>query len=356
MSPGESPEGTQAIDSWKLHWPDVEISCAVEAHLAEFLCIGTENGKIGYLTLNGGIGSAPSEGGQGRPVLRDVAPSGDAINGIAFSGQYCAVTTRSDIVVGQVGRTASIVLDMGAHDVVATPSGGFVASRGIEGLVFLDPSQAAFASRPWKIPGKPLYLYKLACLGRRESDDVFVSAARKDGIATIIRQGRTGRFQLRTIPGLDVVSVCTLGSSRHPNAIAAIATDLSLILIRDGLTLAERKIFNLGSGRETAYRVLRAQGHLVVLTDSRVILLKDFVSWVVDETSGGDMVVFEYEVQAVDASIAFDRWLLIVEPDGLKIIDINEMVQSRSPFSRPIKIPGVLADWEPQPTQEFALT
>src|SRR5260370_1321422 len=62
-----------------------------------------------------------------------VAPSKDAINGIAFAGDLMAASTRSEVVflnVPRGGKVERYVYYGGAHGVAGTLSGSIVATMG----------------------------------------------------------------------------------------------------------------------------------------------------------------------------------------------------------------------------------
>src|SRR5260370_18291897 len=95
-------------------------------------CLGSEDGKL-LFTNEAGMPNGP-------PI--QIADSGEAINGVATSGKWIAVTTRQEVIVEVMNPQAeemecSSVLPYGAHGVGVAPAGFFRAPLGRPGISML---------------------------------------------------------------------------------------------------------------------------------------------------------------------------------------------------------------------------
>ena len=107
-------------------FPGQEISWAGHCPWTNEWCFGTESGALFLLPPSLDI---PPEGVAGREIFED-----EAINGVAFSGDLLAISSRSEVIVGVRRSAAGSDLGRlepsykgGAHGIVANVSGGFIA-------------------------------------------------------------------------------------------------------------------------------------------------------------------------------------------------------------------------------------
>src|SRR4051794_17994521 len=75
---------------------DQQISWAGECPWTETLCLGSVDGKLFILPNREGANGTPDKPGE----IPSLELSSDAVNGIAFSGENIALTTRNEILVG----------------------------------------------------------------------------------------------------------------------------------------------------------------------------------------------------------------------------------------------------------------
>ena len=107
------------------------VTWAGRGPLPNRLCLGTEMGRLFWVEPNQGVLASPS----------NVAGSGEAINGAAFTDKLMAVSNRSEVIVqGRIPGVGPVVLEGGAHGVIASESGRIIAPRGSEGLLIISPS------------------------------------------------------------------------------------------------------------------------------------------------------------------------------------------------------------------------
>ncbi len=296
----------------KIHFDDFEISWAGENPLTGEFWFGSDDGR--YRTSNN---SGP---------LDPVSPSGEAVNGIAFSSQGIAVTTRSDvglIVLDDDGLAHKAIFDGGAHGVIATSSGGFVAPLGRNGLLTMKPipgPEQILATS--KVDDTRTNFYKLAhCTGDGKTD-LIVGASRTEGLAIMelnsledrINPGRTHFLQK---PGLDVVDVCSLNSSQWPRAVAWLGIDRSIYLSRDVLNVGPSKSIRISKLRGKAYSILHDRGHLFLLTSDAFYVFPDLVTRFLSGNleGGSTRVLAQYTQPFDDMYIASNNLLFAINGD-----------------------------------------
>ena len=317
--------GTDRIQIDSISLPNFEVSWAGGNPFQPGYCFGSEDGRIQFTGL-----AKPEEAGPFQ-----VAPSRDAINGIAFAEGLWAVSTRSEVVFLNVplpgeGKVEEAVFHGGAHGVVSTLNGRIVASLGRGGILLTGPKSAAIqkvqALRP---ADEALKIYKVVSLMSPDRGEVLACAGRQGGIAALFLNGADGgNFgQKLQPPDTDFIDVAALGVDGHPLAIVALGLDCSLCLVRDPLGDRNTNRLRYGPIGERAYRVLCSEGHIFVLTNKRFYTLVNLAARFLDgDAFARPTMVRWLDLEAVDASLAFDRTLLVVMPDSVYRIPIDALV------------------------------
>jgi len=331
---------------------DFEVSWAGECPWNQGFCLGSEDGKVKFVNKNLHTESGPWP----------FAESGEAINGVAFWNDLMVVSTPSEVVIWDVPKpdagkfVQSAVYEGGAHGVHVTASGGFIAPLGKNGLLAMEPLEGKL--RTWKsigINSKRLYFYKVENLLSTAGGIIHACAVRRDGLATVVDNGTTGYSSLRTFPDSDIIDVCSTGYSELPLSAIALGIDRSLHFVRNVLHDRKPQTLKFNGWCGTAYRVFRAQSHVIMLTSERLYVMKDLAS----RFSSGQRIdlpttTVEISIEAVDATIAFGRWLLIVLPDGLISIDTERWAHIDSGISTRDLTPSMHSDGEAMPLFELA--
>lgn len=311
-----------------------DITWVGESHRDQILCLGSDDGRytLARVTL------PFIEGG---PI--QAVESRESINGVAFSKDRMAVSTRSEVVVMDLGREVKPAIYLGgAHGVVALARGRFVAPLGIGGLLLIQPWTATDQTGEFStiLPSDAINIYRVESLGTTlAGEDVLACAARDDGLLTIGlgSSGDVSRSNLLSIPDVDIVDVCSLRSPTLPFGVAALGRDRSIVLSRDVLT--DRSPEHLSAvGREgTAYRILCSHGHLFLLTSEAMYVVPGFVSKFAEGSPiGGPGTILVKKFQAVDAYLAFDR-IFIVLADHVSVLDpatVGSGLATDSSFAR----------------------
>ena len=141
------------------------------------LILGFENGAI--ILTDAATGHVSD--------LEQLSPNGEAINGIAAIGvASLAVSTRSEVSFFQANSSVGpgiAVFPGGAHGVVATGSGSYIAPLGPRGLLIVRPTSGLIQRMEVTTgtEGK-LYFYRAAALHDRRGTETLIFANRKSGV------------------------------------------------------------------------------------------------------------------------------------------------------------------------------
>ena len=296
----------------RIHFDDFEISWAGENPLTGDLWFGSDGGRIRTKDAEG-------------PV-KPTCPSGEAVNGIAFTGQSMVMSTRCDVVLitrEADGQTHRAIYDGGAHDVIATHSGGFVAPLGVHGILTMRPTSGPLQllAKCNAVGDRPNFYKFASCTGDGEID-LIVGACRGDGLTIIEFNSlenriKPGNSRLLQLPGLDVVDVCSLRSSEWPRAVAWLNIDRTIYLSRDVLEDHPIKSLRIGNIPGKAYSLLHDRGHFFLLTNKGFYMLPDLASRFLSGTpDGGPTQVLAHRSESIDEIyMGGDSLLLSIDGD-----------------------------------------
>jgi hypothetical protein len=167
-------EAAIPVPGKRIKFDDFDISWVGENPIGGGYCLGSEDGRIRTLGIDGSILTSAS-----------MSLSKEAINDVAFSGRVMGASTRAEVAFVFQGAQGQFLLryEGGAHGLITTSSGGFVAPLGRNGLLMMvpidGPSQAIGKA---KLDGESGNLYKLAHCNGDGRSDLIVGAARRDGL------------------------------------------------------------------------------------------------------------------------------------------------------------------------------
>jgi hypothetical protein len=265
----------------------------------------------------------------------------EAINGVAFHGPHMAVSTRSEVSVYEHSEdklNLELASPGGAHGVLATPSGQFVAPAGTDGLLCLDarahPDRRVWYDHP---RDRLFYWYALAYLGNSSGKDILTCAAQTDGLLTIQFENGQAYNQIVgwSAPNVDFISVCSLNSN-DPFAVAALARDGSLSFIRDVLTPNVPIAVRLEDLRGAPYSVLSGQGHIFILTSHEIVVLPGLASaFLSTERIEMPIDYISESVEAVDAFVVKGEKLLILTDDAVVEFNLKTLVEADDGLAMP---------------------
>lgn len=272
------------------------------------LFLGFDNGTFIFTDATKGHVSTPQQ----------ISPSIDAVNGIAAVGATSlAVSTRSDVSFIQANSSngpARAVFPGGAHGVIATKSGSFIAPLGPKGLLIVRPTNGPLQGMEvTRGTERKLYFYRVAALHDTHGTETLIFANRKSGVGlSVFNSTERGRIvHTRESEGIEIVDVCAIS----PGSLSAIAISKTadLLWIKDTSKNTDPVVFKLTGVEGSVYRVLATARHLFVLTSKSLYVWIDLV----DRALAGqfvspDMMRLELPVDAVDMSLVDDEYLLLV--------------------------------------------
>jgi hypothetical protein len=298
-----------------------ELSWAGECPWTGGLCFGSETGKLLIPSPN-------------QDELDLGGNATDAINGVAFCGKWFGVSTRNEVLLFQrlsPEAKPSLVhrFEGGAHGVVSTPSGVFVAPLGENGVLVLKPEDHAATKRMIieSHAEKLINYYHLVHLGAA-GNEVFACAGRSDGILSIEGDWhRNVTIQPHPFVQRDVIDVCSLRSTQWPFAVAGLSRDGAIFLSRD-LRMDSPTALTLPISQGTGYALASSGGHIFLLTDKAFYVLPHFgLRFLNGEALNRPVVAPEIPVSAAYLAVAYDRTLLLGLDAEVVSFDIETVVR-----------------------------
>jgi hypothetical protein len=328
----------------EIRFRDFEICWAGPNPVGPGFCFGSEEGWLLFTDEDGAPPDHPPDKG---------TMSGEAINGVAGLGRWLTVTSRQDVTFWtlpekKAEKALCAVFPHGAHDVITTADGSFVAPLGRAGVMTIKPPFDE--EHPVTVSGgekEGLNFYRIVSLRSGSGQEVLACAARGAGIgATEFRWDRESQnLSTVTFDELDVVDICAIGEAGSL-AVAAIARNGALILLRDVFQDKHPLTMKFDNVTGTAYRLLSCRGHLFLLTSKAMYVLARFVDrFLAGEPVGSSTTpMLVMHMEGADANLCGDRWLLVVMPDGVRRYDVGRIHDSVPDFiSR-----GVIQEMQPR--------
>ncbi len=342
---------------------DFEVVWAGVNPLLAGFCFGFEDGRLVFVDESGQIVYGPEKGSQ----------SGEAVNGVAGidrADKWLAVSSRAEVTFWGLpqkpeDKTKVASFPHGAHGVIATPAGSFVAALGRTGFMIVKPP---FGPRPpvtisAGLKGE-LNFYRLVSLRSDDRSELLVCAGRKGGIGIIPFEWGQNKNEVGTIryPNMDVVDVCSLAPGSL--AVGAVSRDGEIVLVRDVLQDKLPVGIKFEQTEGTAYRVLCSQGDLFLLTSKGLHVLSKLAERFVRGESLDRIATSTLTIpmEVVDANIVNDKWLLVLTPDEVRRFDLDVLrhqsnktaITAPSPMWQPSFLAGA---WEEeQMEQKMELT
>jgi hypothetical protein len=182
-----------------------------------------------------------------------------------------------------------------------------------------------------------LSVYELYELPPSGNQNLFVAACRSQGVGLIdySPETRVLGFRAGNLANTDVVDVVPVGTPEYPHAIAALGIAGEVLLCRN-IVKQEAPIL-LKYGAQFAgkpYRILGACGHLFVLTSKAIYVLGTLAGRLVQPSfDESNSPVMTLPMEAIDANICGNRWLLTVMHDHVRRYDVHQIHDSIADFS-----------------------
>ena len=292
-------------------------------------CFGSEDGHIMF-TNSDGFKVAE---------LKEPCTSGEAVNGVAFIQNWMSVTSRKEITLSHLVPDKGFkgaAFPIGAHGVVAGGNSFFFAPAGPAGMVFFRPAEVPEQNATISdSEAEPINVYHLITLQSSTGQEVIACACRQKGIGVMEFMGEDQPHKLNTMTfdGVDLIDLCPLNNSRGSLAVAAVSKDGAFHLFHNLLRDRNAKTIKFQTIQGTAYRLFSARGYLFLLTNVGLYVIAGLVDHFLKGSPGNpDVHVLPLPMEAVDANLASDDWVLIIMPDGVLRLDIRLLDQS-SPTS-----------------------
>jgi hypothetical protein len=292
-------------------------------------CLGSEDGRL-LFTDEAGIPIGP-------PV--QVADSGEAINGVAASGKWIAVSTRQEVIVEVITPSTkeeegATVLPYGAHGVGVAPGGFFVAPLGCMGIMMFKPGpRPSDPVGSLRMSGEGMYFYRVLALAGTGDKDTVITACRKGGVGSMEFRWGEPKCNLRTstFKGLDVVDVCVVPSYPASPTVVGVGLDGTLVFFRDALHDQKPVTMKFDTVQGTAYRLLNNGNHLFLLTSQGLYALMNLVGQLREGRTKEKTAtsILAMPMEAVDANLVAGRWLLVITPDEVLKLDVELIEQSK---------------------------
>jgi hypothetical protein len=312
-----------------IYLPEFGFTWAGANPLGEGFCFGSENGEVVFADV----------AGQPLSLIKGASASKEAVNGLAFSQNWLAVTTRKDInFIGPcLPRTQPpdvVTFSCGGRDVIVAPiSGYFLVPLGPDGIMFVKPGtdekDPLTISRPKE---NGLNVCRVLALAANQATDVIVCAGRRGGLGYAeFREGIRGHT-MHTVAfnGMDLVDVCSVATLEKPLAVVATAKDCSLVFFDNILTDKMPKTIKFNGIKGSAYRILSARGDIYLLTSKGLFgLFRLAGQFLKGETlHHATTDILRMPIGAADANMVGKRWLLAVGTDAVFRLDLDKLPKS----------------------------
>lgn len=276
----------------------------------------------------------------GRSKGLPVSEAKEAINGIAAIGtSSLAVSTRSDVTFLHLDGPAidtRAVFTGGAHGVISTQSGYFIAPLGMKGLLIVKPDanskQEIYVTAATE---NNLYFYRMVALRDTAGTEVLVFANRKNGVGVSQFHGEQpkGNVHTKRFEGLDVVDVC--GISSGSLSAVAISSCGEVLWLKDASKRDKPIAMRLTDIEGQVYRVLATNQHLFVLSSKELYVWSHLVeSVLLNKEFAKQTVQHIVPVEAVDMSLLNDNELMLVMgTNSIKSFKIDDIIRDSSSLS-----------------------
>ncbi len=305
---------------------------------------GSEDGRILLTDEDGKTLLGPMRG----------SISGEAINGVARSGDWLAISTRAEVTLFSLrmeiaAKYGPMGVPHGAHGIITGPSGTFLAPMGTTGIMRLKPGLGPRDPVGFLSPKKEgMYFYRLIALPGRGGRDFLACATRKGGLglAEVDWDDPVYDMAVSNTPDFDATDVCDLGGAVDSPSVGSVGYDGTIVLVRDALGRRDLRKIKFREMKGFPSRLMSARGHLIVLTNQGVYLFpylsERFVTGNLPDHFGTS--VEWLPLDAVDAATVAGRWLLVVLHDEIRRFDLDRIRQVDQADGKNLTVEGFHGD------------
>jgi hypothetical protein len=290
------------------------------------MCYGTESGALVFAPPNGDI---DGNGSRAVNILED------PINAVAFSGEYIAATSRNSISLGRRIRDGFVLSqafgDFGAHQVVARPRGGFIATLGTDGILLINPKGEDLEGLTVGFEDRANF-YRIATLASRGNAEVFACAARGSGFLGLSIRGGSLETSVtdHVRPEIDVIDVCSISSSDAPLAAAGLDRDGTIYLAKDVRDRVHPQSVKITGLTGTPYTILCLKGNIFVFTSLGMLIVPNLVhDFLAGKPIAEEASLPFMPIRGAEAFIANDELLFLVDGKVLSfdLSNISEQIR-----------------------------
>ncbi len=296
----------------------------------------------------------------GRSKGQRVSEAKESINGIAAIGtSSLAVSTLSDVTFLQLegpAKDTRAVFAGGAHGVISTQSGYFIAPLGMNGLLIVKPDPDANSKYEMTVTTgmKNLYFYRMAVLRDTAGTEVLVFANRQNGVGVSPFHGEQngGNVRIMRFEGLDVVDVC--GVSSGSLSAVAISSRGEVLWLKDASKRDEPLVMRSGVEGQV-YRVLATTQHLFVLSSKALYIWSHLVeSVLLNQDFTRESFPHVLPVEAVDMSLLNDdELMLVMGTNSIMGYKIDDIIRDSSGLSKIGKLEDFTPRWVSEDVEQI---
>lgn len=308
-------------------------------------------GGIAYADEDGWLRSTGADGPSQSGAPYKIIGSERSVNQVAFNEHHgfrsIGACTTSNVAIHRFTKEGELAgsrqFDWGGHGIYPTRSGSFLVPRGPAGLAVLSPHMnGAIKVNIFNPQNCPYYFYLMCLIGVLPDDrELWACAGRSSGLLAVAvdRDARPEpvRCFQSTIKPKDYLGVCSIATEARPYATVSLSrngeVDFSEDLLQDRTPLT----WHFGREHGVAYSIAAASGHLLILTSKGLYVCIDQANRFLDGQlqAGTSMTTVRHlPLEIIDIAVAYDRWLLMLQPDKVVRVDVNDLLTS-SPAGRP---------------------
>lgn len=311
-----------------IRFDDFDVTWAGPNPFRHGFCFGSDDGRLRFTDEEGKIIGEP---------FPQVA-SREAINGVAFHEDCLAVSTRAEVTLfvmndGHAKSVTTAVISVGAHNIVATDSGYFIAPCGMSGLMLLkaEPNKAEVVDAH-SLTDRSICFYAAIALPNTREGEVLVFAIRQGGVGIMPFSGKIERQDMSTahFSNQDIVDLCPLDPEGNSSAFAAAARNGTLHLFRNALSDREPATIKFNAVQGTVYGIASCRGHLFVLTNKAMYVLAHLAERFVNgkAVNGVTTQIRTVPMDGVDLGSIGSKYVLVVTGDAVLRFDIDAIEKS----------------------------
>jgi hypothetical protein len=220
-----------------------------------------------------------------------------------------------------------VVFDGGAHGVVATKSGFFIAPRGVHGLLIVKPDRGPQQKmRVTTGMDRPLYFYRMTALHNSTGRETLVFANRRHGVGLSEFSGVEAKRGVHTLcfAGLDVIDVC--GVSTGSLSAIAISPKAEVLWIHDSSTHNDPITTKMVGMEGKIYRVLATPRTLFVLTSKALYVWRGLVEEVfLQRSTHARLQPLVIPMEAIDMSMFNEYLFLVLAENGIAELPLRDL-------------------------------